>query len=61
MKTDEKIFGGLKYFGEDNAKRNVPVECIVGLKNALPKVTSSTLLIIDEADHELLDNGSITL
>ena len=37
------------------------VECIVGLKNALEKLTPRTLLIIDEADYCLLDEDNVKL
>ena len=60
-KTDEPIFKGLEYYGENNAKRSVGVECVVGLKEALGKTNVRTLFIIDEADYCLLDDGKVNL
>ena len=60
-KTDELIFKKLEYHGKTNLKQTVTVDCVVGLRPALEKITKKTLLIIDEADYCLLDDGIIRL
>ena len=59
--TDELIFKKLEYHGKTNLRQSVTVECVVGLRPALGKITKTTLLIIDEADYCLLDDGIIRL